>query len=150
MQTPVWAHLGRFEKSMRELINFFILKTGKSLEDGTIVPRGLLGELKKRRTVMCNNFGDSSVSDNLVDYFFTSNYFDLFVNKYWEWFKDVFVSFHGDLQSCAEQFHYLEKCRNAEGHFNGNFLGKDVVAKVEQYCISLSDQAERFLSENSL
>ena len=99
---------------------------------------------------MCNNFGDSSVSDNLVDYFFTSNYFDLFVNKYWEWFKDVFVSFHGDLQSCAEQFHYLEKCRNAEGHFNGNFLGKDVVAKVEQYCISLSDQAERFLSENSL
>ena len=150
MQTPVWAHLGRFEKSMRELINFFILKTGKSLEDGTIVPLGLLGELKKRRTVMCNNFGDSSVSDNLVDYFFTSNYFDLFVNKYWEWFKDVFVSFHGDLQSCAEQFHYLEKCRNAEGHFNGNFLGKDVVAKVEQYCISLSDQAERFLSENSL
>ena len=149
MKTPVWSHLGRFEKNMRALINLFILQTNKSLEDETIVPKGLLGELKKRRNVMYNNFGDSMVSHNLVDYLFIGNYFSLFVNPFWEWFKNVFISFHGDLQNCADQFHYIEKCRNAEGHFNGNFLGKEVVARVEQYCISLSKQAEMFLEKNT-
>ena len=145
MQTPVWKHLGRFEKSMRALIKRYLSEMGTTLEDGNLIPSGLLGELRKRRNKMCSNFGDTSVSHDLVDYFFTSNYFDLFVKPYWTWFKDVFVSFNGNLESCAEQFHYLEQCRNAEGHFNGQFLGKDVIARVEQYCISLSDQADRFL-----
>lgn len=146
MQTPVWKHLGRFEKTMRELIKLFISESGSSIEDGVLIPSGLVGELKKRRNKMCCNFGDTSVSHDLVDYFFTSNYFDLFVKPYWSWFENVFVSFHGQLESCAEQFHYIEQCRNAEGHFNGHFLGKEVISRVEQYCISLSEQAECFLS----
>lgn len=147
MQTPIWSHLGRFERSMRSLISLFLLQSGRSFDDG-IIPKGLLGELINRRNVMCSNFGDTSVSHNLVDYLFTRNYFDFFVSKHWNWFKNVFRSFHGDLNSCAEQFHYIEKCRNAEGHFNSHFLGKEVVARVEQYCISLSEQAEVFLAEN--
>lgn len=146
MQTPVWKHLGRFEKSIRSLIKMYISESGASLEDGDLIPGGLLGELKKRRNKMCSNFGDTSVSHNLVDYFFTSNYFDLFVNPYWDWFQNVFVSFHGDIDKCAEQFHCIEQCRNAEGHFNGHFLGKENVAKVEQYCIGLSEQAESYLA----
>ena len=148
MQTPLWLHLGRFERSMRSLITMFLSQKGYSFEDGNLIPSGLLGELKNRRNIMCSNFGDSSVSHNLVDYLFTKNYFDFFVSKHWDWFKNVFLSFHGDLNSCAEHFHYIEKCRNAEGHFNGHFLGKEVIARVEQYCISLSEQVETYIAEN--
>lgn len=147
MQTPVWKHLGRFEKSMRSLIKMYISETGSTIEDGNLIPSGLLGELKKRRNRMCSNFGDTSVSHDLVDYFFTSNYFDLFVKPFWAWFNNVFVSFHGDLDKCAEQFHCLEQCRNAEGHFNGQFLSKEMIARVEQYCITLSEQAENYLAQ---
>lgn len=151
MQTPVWQHLGRFEKSMRSLIKKYLAEFGYSLDEEKSLPAGfptgLLTELKKRRNRMCGNFGNTSVSRDLVDYFFMSNYFELFVRPYWTWFSNVFVSFHDDLGSCPEQFHYLEQCRNAEGHFNGHFLNKEVIARVERYCMSLSEQADSFLSK---
>lgn len=148
-QTPVWRHLGRFEIAMRMLVKDYIAKNGKTIEDGGFIPAGLMGELKKRRNKMCSNFGDACISHDLVDYFYTSNYFDFFIKPFWGWFKTVFVIFDGNLERCAEQFHYLEQCRNAEGHFNGRFLNKEIVARAEQYCISLSEQAERYLSEGN-
>lgn len=149
MQTPVWQLLGRFEKAIRHIIKYYIGSSGISIEEG-IIPKGLIGELRNRCNKMCSNFGDALVSHDLIDYFPFSKYFPLFVKPYWNWFKNVYTSFNGDLKSCEEQFYFLEQCRNAEGHHNGHFLSKDIIARAEQYCVSLCEQTEVFLSKNSV